>query len=144
LRALYDLVLVWKDQRIPECVGGYGRDEASHPGAYPRANVPQTWNQCVFPIVIQTLLGIMPVAPLELMTVDPILPAWAPELILENLRVGGAKVTLHFWREADGESRHEVLRKEGTLHVTRQPPLTSLSAGIWDRLVTLAQDLISV
>jgi glycogen debranching enzyme len=143
-RAMYDLALVWKDQRIPECVGGYDRNDASHPGAYPRANVPQTWNQSVFPILVQALLGIMPVAPLELMTVDPILPAWAPELILRNLRVGDAKITLHFWRKANGDSRYEILEKEGALHVVRQPPLTSLSIGIWDRLGVFAKDFISV
>jgi hypothetical protein len=86
----------------------------------------------------------MPVGPLELMTVDPILPLWAPKLILSNLRVGGAKITLHFWRNANGDSRYEILQKEGTLHVVRQPPLTSLSVGIWDRLGVFAKDVISV
>lgn len=143
-RALYSLALVWKDHRVPECVGGYSREETTHPGAYPRANVPQTWNQSVFPILIQTLLGIMPVAPLEIMTVDPILPPWAPELIVRNLRVGGAKVTLHFWRDPNGRSQYEVLGKQGTLRIVRQPPLTSLCTGIWDRLGVLAKDLIPV
>src|SRR5205085_7154129 len=100
-RALYDLALIWKDNRIPECVGGYARDQADHPGAYPRANVPQTWNQSVFPILIQVLLGIMPVAPLRLLTVDPLLPSWVPELIVRNLRVGPATLSLRFWLDRD-------------------------------------------
>ena len=31
-RALYDLAMIWPGGRIPECVGGYGRDEYGHPG----------------------------------------------------------------------------------------------------------------
>jgi glycogen debranching enzyme len=48
-KSLYDLALLSRTHRVPECVGGYSRDEAAHPGAYPRANVPQLWNQSVFP-----------------------------------------------------------------------------------------------
>jgi glycogen debranching enzyme len=141
-RALYELALLWKDQRTPECVGGYARDEATHPGAYPRANVPQLWNQSVFPILVQTLLGIAPVASLKLLTVHPVLPPWAPELILRNLRVGGATVNLRFWRDCDGESQYEVLQRRGTLHIVRHPSINSLTVGIWDRLGALVKDVI--
>jgi len=77
-RALYDLALLWRGHRIPECVGGYDRREAPYPGAFPQANVPQTWNLSVFPILLQTLLGLRAVAPLKLLAVDPVLPEWLP------------------------------------------------------------------
>jgi glycogen debranching enzyme/NAD(P)-dependent dehydrogenase (short-subunit alcohol dehydrogenase family) len=139
-RSLYDLALVWKDQRIPECVGGYAQSEATHPGAFPRANVPQAWNQSVFPCLVQTLLGIVPMAPVNLMAVDPLLPPWAPELILRNLRVGGACVTVRFWRDRDGASKYDVLAKSGTLHIVRQPSINSLGVGMWERLGALMHD----
>jgi hypothetical protein len=58
--------------------------------------------------------------------------------------LGDATVTLGFWRDHNGESQYEVLRKTGTLHIVRQPPINSLRVGIWDRLGALAKDLIQV
>lgn len=141
-RALFDLALLWHDRRIPEAVGGYARAEFPFPGAYPRANAPQAWNQSVWPILIQTLLGMRPVAALDLLAVDPDLPVWLPELTLKGLRVGGATADLRFWRDDGGDSHFEVLRKEGTLRILRQPPIDSLHAGLWDRLGALAASVL--
>ena len=33
---------------------------AAAPGAYPRANTPQLWNATAFPLLVQTLLGLVP------------------------------------------------------------------------------------
>jgi glycogen debranching enzyme len=136
-RALYDLALLWRGHRIPECVGGYDRREAPYPGAFPQANVPQTWNLSVFPILLQTLLGLRAVAPLKLLAVDPVLPEWLPDVTLRNLRVGRARVSLRFWRDGSGDSRCEALMKEGALRIIRQPPIDSLTADLWDRLGAL-------
>jgi hypothetical protein len=55
--------------------------------------------------------------------------------VFEQLRVGGATITLRLWRDgASGRSKFQVLRKRGTLHVVRQPPPESLSADLWQRL----------
>jgi hypothetical protein len=136
-RALYDLALLWRGGRIPECIGGYAREEWRHPGAFPQANAPQTWNQSVFPILVQALLGILPLASINLLSVYPALPEWLPEITLRNLRVGDAAVTIHFWRKANGTTTFEVLESRGTVHVISQPPIESLSVGIWDRLGAL-------
>ena len=136
--ALYDLSRLWRDHRTPECVGGYAREERIHPGAYPHANSPQGWNQSVFPIMIQSLLGLRPVASLRMLAVDPILPPWIPELTVEGLRIGDARATIRFWRD-DGKSHFEVVERHGALAVVRQPPLDSFHAGLWDRLGALAE-----
>lgn len=133
-RALYDLARLWPGGRTPECVGGYSRDEFAHPSAYPRANTPQTWNQTVFPLLAQSLLGLVPYAPLHLLLVDPILPPWLPELNLKRLRVGNATVTLRFSRSENGESEFEVVEKEGELKVVRQPWIESMSTDWLERL----------
>jgi hypothetical protein len=84
--------------------------------------------------MVQSLLGLLPVAPYELLIVDPVLPRWLPEIVMRDLRVGRARVSLRFWRNADGGSEFEVLRKHGTLRVLRQPPPESLFAGTADRV----------
>lgn len=133
-KALFDLAALYPDHRIPECVGGYARGERVNPGVYPRANAPQLWNSSAFVLLVHSLLGIQPVAPLDLVVVDPVLPPWLPEVVLHGLRLGGATATLRFWRDDSGDSHAEVVELHGTLHLVKQPPLESLSSGIRDRL----------
>ena len=138
-RGLYDLARMWPGGRTPECVGGYHRDDLSHPGAFPRANRPQMWNQSVWPVVTQSLVGVVPWAPAHLLLVDPILPSWLPELSIKRLRVGDATVSLRFHRDSQGESHYQVLERHSKLRVVRQPWFESFSAGRWDRLHDLAE-----
>ena len=118
----------------PECVGGYSREERAHPGCYPHANSPQGWNQSGMVVMIQALLGLQPLASFHLLIVDPVLPTWLSELRLDRLRVGDAEVDLRFWRNDKDHSHFEVLRREGTLKVVRQPPPESQTATVWDRV----------
>jgi glycogen debranching enzyme len=135
-RSLFDLAYLWPGFRVPECIGGYSKDELAHPGVYPRANAPQMWNQSAWPLIVQSILGLQPMAPLETLAVDPALPEWLPDVTIHRLRIGAATVTLRFWRNSSGESEFEVLKLEGSLRVLRQPSPNSLKAGIWDRLAS--------
>lgn len=135
-RALYDLASIWPGGRIPESVGGYGRDEHGHPGSYPQANAPQAWNQSIWVIVMQTLLGLQPAASFHTLGVDPILPSWLPEVTLRNLRVGAASVTISFWRDDKGKSRYKVISKSGKLRVVRQQPINAMGVHWWNRVRT--------
>jgi glycogen debranching enzyme len=141
-RAMFDLASLYELGRIPECVGGYSRAELPHPGAYPRANPIQAWNQSAFPLFLHTILGLQPVAVLDLLVVDPVLPAWLPEVTLRGLRLGGAVATIRFWRDGAGESHAEVVRKRGTLHLLRQPPPESLTARVRDRFGALVETVL--
>jgi glycogen debranching enzyme len=133
-RALFDLAALYPEHRIPECIGGFARGTHPAPGAYPQANTPQLWNATAFPLVVQSLAGIVPLAPYDTLIVDPLLPDWLPELLLENLRVGSASVTLRFSRDGAGQSQFDILHKRGTLHIVRQPPPESLNASLWQRV----------
>jgi glycogen debranching enzyme len=135
--ALFDLAELYPEYRIPECVGGYARGEANAPGAYPRANTPQLWNASAFPLLMHTILGFQPVAALEMLVVDPVLPTWLPEVIVRDLRLGEAKATLRFWRDEAGASHAEVLHRQGTFRIVKQPPPESMTAGAGDRLLAL-------
>jgi glycogen debranching enzyme len=141
-QAMFELAQLYPEYRIPECVGGTARGDSPVPGAYPRANTPQLWNASAFPLLVHVILGLQPVAPLELLVIDPVLPTWLPEVILRDLRIAGARATLRFWRDRNGKSHGEVLDKRGTLRVVRQPPPESLSAGVGDRLAALIETLI--
>jgi glycogen debranching enzyme len=141
-RALFDLARLYPEFRIPECVGGYARGQSRTPGAYPRANTPQLWNATAFPLTVQSLLGILPLAAADTLVVDPVLPEWLPELVVRDLRVGGARATLRFWREPDGRSDWDVLHRQGTLHVLRQPPPESVSARWTDRTAGMFESVL--
>jgi glycogen debranching enzyme len=136
-RAMLDLARLYERGRAPECVGGYARAELPQPGAYPRANPIQAWNQSGLVMVMQSLLGLQPLAPLDTLVVDPVLPEWLPEVTVRGLRVGGATATVRFARDASGRSHAEVVEKRGTLHLLHQPPPESLTAGPTDRLRAL-------
>jgi hypothetical protein len=83
----------------------------------------------------------VPLAAANTLIVDPALPSWLPELVVRDLRVGGAKVALRFWRDADGTSKWEPLHTQGTLHVIRQAPPES--AATWsDRMSGLLESLL--
>ena len=140
-KATIDLASLFELGRIPECVGGYARSEFTQPGAYPRANPLQAWNQSAFPLLLHTLLGLQPVALLDLLVVDPVLPSWLPEVIVRGLRLGGATATIRFWRDDSGSSHAEVVRKQGTLHLVHQPPLESLRHGMRDRFSALVESV---
>jgi hypothetical protein len=115
---------------LPEVIGGYQRDaEHPHPGMYPQAQSPQAWSASAVPMLIQAMLGLRPFAPLRLLLIDPVLPAWLPDVTLRNLHVGKAVVDLRFHRERDGSTGWKVLRRRGTVGVVRQPPESSVTAG---------------
>jgi len=135
--ALYDLARLWPGGRVPECVGGYARAERAHPGAYPRSNAPQTWNQSTWAILVQCLIGAVPFAPMRLLLIDPLLPPWLPEFTIRDLRVGDATVSLRFYRERNGRSKFDVLERRGALRIARQPWIESDSVDLFDRISAL-------
>jgi glycogen debranching enzyme len=140
-RSMVDLASLFELGRIPECVGGYARTEFPHPGAYPKANSVQAWNQSALPLLLHTILGLQPVAMLNLLVVDPVLPSWLPEVTIRGLRLGGATATIRFWRDDAGASHAEVVRKRGTLHLVHQPPIESLRHGARDRFGALVDSV---
>ncbi len=141
-KAMFDLAQLYPEHRIPECVGGYARTESPTPGAYPRANTPQLWNATSFPLAMQVLLGLLPLAPFNTLVVDPKLPEWLPDVIVRDLRVGKARVTLRCRRDAGGASRFEILDRVGTLHIVRQPPPESVEAGFAQRTAAIGETLL--
>jgi glycogen debranching enzyme len=141
-QGLFDLAALYPDLRMPETVGGYSRIERPTPSVYPRSNSPQLWNASAMPLLVHVLTGLQPVAPLELVVVDPSLPSWLPEIVIRGLRLAGATADLRFWRDKRGASHVELLRKRGTLHLVRQPPIESRRVDWHDRFSALFDRVI--
>lgn len=134
-RAQFEAAALFDFYSLPELFGGHPRDDAHpFPGIYPTANSPQAWSASMVFCLLQAMLGLYPYAPLGLLLVDPHLPGWLPEITLENLRVGKARVTIRFWRKKDGRSTYRVLDLRGKLHVVRQPMPWSLTTSYAERL----------
>ncbi|HEV2108085.1 MAG TPA: hypothetical protein VGR16_07465 [Thermomicrobiales bacterium] len=92
-------------------------------------------------LLVQSLLGLRPVAPLGLLLVDPHLPPWLPDLRLEGVRVGQARLDLEFRRTGSGETRYRVTRREGRVRVVRQPAPQGPTATLGRRALAAATSL---
>ena len=134
-QAQFELASLFEQTRLPECVSGHPRD-ADHPfpALYPAANSPQAWSATTPFTLIQVLLGLQPFASLNLLFIDPQLPAWLPQITLSRLRVGDAVITLHFYRTSSGRSEYEIREQRGTLHVIRQPSPWSATATLPEQM----------
>jgi hypothetical protein len=92
--------------------------------------------------LVQAMLGLWSYAPLNVLIVEPELPEWLPALTLRHLRIGHARVSLQFRRDAGGRTDYRVLEREGRLHILRQPPPEALHAGPVTRLRELIESLL--
>ncbi|MGQ0701937.1 MAG: amylo-alpha-1,6-glucosidase [Gemmatimonadales bacterium] len=114
--------------RLPEALSGHSRSGQVLPAIYPRANAPQAWSASAIVLMVQALLGIFAFAPGNLLTlVRPRLPPWLDWIVLRDIRVGDAAVSLRFERRDDGSAAVDVLERHGTLFVLTVPPPRDLS-----------------
>jgi len=95
--------------QLPELYTTIERNEDNFPVQYLGANVPQAWAAGSVFSLMQAILGIVPDAPHEKLHVDPLLPAWLPDLTLLDLHVGRHSFDIRFWRDGD-ETHFEVLK----------------------------------
>ncbi|MFL6263693.1 MAG: glycogen debranching N-terminal domain-containing protein [Thermoanaerobaculia bacterium] len=116
--------------RLPEALGGHGRDETPVPTIYPRSNSPQAWSASAVVLLVQAMLGLYPFAPARtLALVRPRLPSWLETVTLRRVRVGDATVSIRFERASDGTTGHEVIEREGRLLVVEVPPPDDVETG---------------
>jgi glycogen debranching enzyme len=121
--AMFDAADRFRHRRLPEALGGHSREQAPIPTVYPASNSPQAWSASAVIQMAQTILGIFPFAPARLLAlVRPALPAALRTVVVRDLRVGDARVSLRFERTARGATTHQVLDKAGSLHVIEVPP----------------------
>ena len=95
--------------QVPELYAGVARDASNFPVQFLGSNVPQAWAAGSAFSFLQAILGLQPDAGRQQLGLDPHLPAWLPELVLSDLRVGDQTFDLRFTR-GDSETSFEVLR----------------------------------
>jgi glycogen debranching enzyme len=100
--------------QLPELYTASERTESNFPVQYIGANVPQAWAAGSVFMLTQALLGFLPDAPHNKLYIDPTLPAWLPDLTVRDLRIGGQKLDIRFWREGEATA-FEVIKGDATL-----------------------------
>jgi len=120
---MIDAVAHFDSHRLPEALGGHGREETPVPTLYPESNAPQAWSASAVVQLVQALLGIYPFAPANVIAlVRPRLPEWLPTVTIRNLRVGNATISIRFERQRNGSTMFDVIDKSGHVFVVEIPP----------------------
>ena len=100
--------------QLPELYTSTERAEAAFPVQYLGANVPQAWAAGSVFTLLRAMLGLMPDARRGKLYVDPELPHWLPDIVLQDLRLHRHTLDIRFWRDGE-ETRFEVLRGDPRL-----------------------------
>ena len=100
--------------QLPELYTAAERTETNFPVQYLGANVPQAWAAGSVFMLTQALLGFQPDAPRNKLYVDPLLPAWLPDLTVRDLRIGKHKLDIRFWNEGE-QTAFEVTKGDPKL-----------------------------
>ncbi|HEX7746139.1 MAG TPA: glycogen debranching N-terminal domain-containing protein [Micromonosporaceae bacterium] len=124
---MFAAAALFEEHRLPEVLSGLPRDDTHpHPGVYPNSCSPQAWSASSVVALIQALLALRPAAPLRTIFVDPHLPAWLPNVVLEGVQVGALTVDITVRRRRGG--RTSVRTHGDRLAVVRRPTLQAMAA----------------
>ncbi len=117
-KGIFDAAERFAALRLPELFAGLPRIPAGFPVPYLGANVPQAWAAGSVFRFVAILCGLHATTDAEgsRLYVNPALPAWMPEITINNLRVGGGSLDIHF---TDGDV--EVLSNTSKYEVVHAP-----------------------
>jgi glycogen debranching enzyme len=104
------------DYRLPELFCGYPREEGKAPVIYHSTCSPQAWASGSIVLFMQTMLGLHPDAPNNVLYVDPHLPDWMSLVTVKNMVVGNEKISIEFRRVGD-KTTFEIIGKTGNIRV---------------------------
>ena len=116
-KGLFEAVSHFNELRMPEVFTGYSIEEFGEPVRYSVACHPQAWSAGTMPFMLQALLGLNPMGlDSKLQIRHPLLPPQVQWLDIKHLKVGTARVDLHFERARD-RIHVEPTRIEGKLSI---------------------------
>jgi glycogen debranching enzyme len=123
-RGISEAASHFESNQLPELYAGIDRSASPFPVQYLGANVPQAWAAGSAFALLQAILGIEQDAPNQRLWIDPMLPAWLPDIALHNIPLGTKRFSLRFVR--DGEQTNcEVLDGDPAV-VQRRPFMSGL------------------
>jgi glycogen debranching enzyme len=123
-RGISEAASHFESNQLPELYAGIDRSASPFPVQYLGANVPQAWAAGSAFALVQAILGIEQDAPNQRLWIDPILPAWLPDITMLNVPMGAQRFSLRFAR--DGEhTTCEVLEGDPAM-VQRRPFMSAL------------------
>ncbi|HVI95045.1 MAG TPA: glycogen debranching N-terminal domain-containing protein [Anaeromyxobacter sp.] len=118
LDGLWAAVQHFRYLRLPELFCGLDRMTGQFPVHYPVACSPQAWASAAFFLLVRACLGLFPDAGRRTLHIaSPVLPEWLDHLTLHRMRIGPARATLHFTRNASGTFVAVGEVEGGPLHV---------------------------
>lgn len=104
------------DYRLPELFCGYPREDSQAPVIYHSTCSPQAWASGSIILFMQTMLGLYPDAPNNVLYVKPELPEWLNIVTVKNMVVGGEKISLEFKRMGD-KTTFDAIGKTGNIRI---------------------------
>jgi glycogen debranching enzyme len=104
------------DYRLPELFCGYPRKADEAPVIYHSTCSPQAWASGSIILFMQTMLGLYPDAPNNVLYVKPMLPDWLNLVTVKNMVVGGEKISIEFKRVGD-RTTFDTIGKTGNIRV---------------------------
>ena len=117
LESMFEASLHFEFQRLPELFCGFRRRIGDGPALYPVACSPQSWAAAAVFMLLQASLGITVCGTTPSVHFrDSFLPPTVDYILVENLTVGQAKLSLIIRRQAHGVGI-DVIRREGEVEV---------------------------
>lgn len=104
------------DYRLPELFCGYPREADKAPVIYHSTCSPQAWASGSIVLFMQTMLGLYPDAPNNVLYVKPTLPDWLKLVTVKNMVVGGEHISIEFKR-VNGTTTFDTIGKTGKIRV---------------------------
>ena len=68
------------------------------------------------------MTGVMTLAPLKTLVIDPALPDWLPEVVLRNLWIGDERASIRLRRTANGDTDYEIAEGAEGWRIVRLEP----------------------
>jgi glycogen debranching enzyme len=119
-RSIFDAAAHFENHSLPELFAGLERQADEPPVPYTDANVPQAWAAGSVFHLFEAMLGLEGDESSGIISVQPTLPDWLPELELRGAKAAQTLVDLRFVGAAP-TTRVEVLRHEGPARLVVRP-----------------------
>jgi glycogen debranching enzyme len=110
-KGIFDAAAKFQMYRLPELFAGSRREEEGFPVQYVGANIPQAWAAGSVFMLLRAILGIDADASKNLLRLEPTLPDWLPDIAIEGMRVGDARLSIRF--SGEGASSEYEIREGG-------------------------------